>query len=394
MSREQLVDIARRSLAHRAAGTQDQAGGVHTVPASNYFDPDRWRVEMDNVFLRLPLVVAGSCELPNTGDYLAGEIVDTPFLLIRGSDGEVRAFLNMCSHRGSVIAKEGTGNTRRHTCPYHAWTYDESGDLVGVLDAADFGEVDRSCNGLTALPCAERAGLIWIHLRPEAKIDIDTFLGGYGDLLEHLDFASCHPAGRQAIDGPNWKVAYDGYLDFYHLPILHKDTFGPQMSTKAQYDAWGPHQRVTSPERGNEKLLGVPEDEWEIEHLISGVWTIFPHVSIAAFDANGKVWMVSMLYPGSAPESSTTVQLFLHTRPPDDEQAEVMEQRLEFNRYVVGQEDYSTGLRLQKALQTGGKPVALFGRNEGGGQHFHRFLDQLLEVDDADLATFFKNRHS
>mgnify|MGYP001819865925 CR=1 FL=1 len=350
MSREQLVAIARRNLAHRRDGTQDQADAVLEVPVSNYFDHDRWQHEMDQVFGRLPLVVAASCELREPHSYVAGEIAGTPYLVTRGGDGELRAFYNMCSHRGAIVTPEGTGSARRHTCRYHAWSYDDRGQLVGILDADDFGEVDRSCLGLTPLACAERAGLVWIHRRDEPTIDIDTFLCGYADLLEHLGLAECHAVGRQSLSGPNWKIAYDGYLDFYHLPILHRDSFGPDMSTKAQYDAWGPHQRVTSPERGFEKVMDRPEEEWQVADLLSGVWTIFPHVSIAAFDANGKVYMVSLLAPGATPGESTTVQLFLHTRQPDDEQAEVMQSRMAFNHHVVQDEDYWMGRRVQHAL--------------------------------------------
>jgi phenylpropionate dioxygenase-like ring-hydroxylating dioxygenase large terminal subunit len=386
------MSIARRNLAHQAAGTQDQAAGVVEVPVENYIDHDRWRTEMDRVFRRLPLVVAASSELREPHAYIAGEVAGTPYLVTRGSDGRLRAFYNMCSHRGAVITPEGTGTARRHTCPYHAWTYDDTGDLVGILDADDFGEIDRSCFGLTPLACAERAGLIWLYLTDEPLVDIDTFLCGYGDMLEHHALDRCHAVGRQTVDGPNWKIAYDGYLDFYHLPILHKDTFGPEMSTKANYDAWGPHQRVTCPERGWERVAVLPEAEWSIADLIGGVWTIFPHVSIAGFAASGgaTLYMVSLLYPGDEPGTSTTTQLFLHTGAPDDDQLESATAQMRFNHHVVKNEDYATGLRLQRALRSGGKQVNLFGRNEDGGQRFHRMLGELLETDDADLVAFFE----
>jgi phenylpropionate dioxygenase-like ring-hydroxylating dioxygenase large terminal subunit len=387
-----LVSIARRNLAHLAAGTQDQAAGVVEVPVGNYVDHDRWRAEMDRVFRRLPLVVAASAELSEPHSYIAGEVAGTPYLVMRGDDGALRAFYNMCSHRGAVVTPAGTGTARRHACPYHAWTYDTTGALVGVLDADDVGDLDRSCLGLTPLACAERAGLIWLYPTGEPLVDIDTFLCGYGEMLEHHHFERCHVVGRQTIDGPNWKVAYDGYLDFYHLPILHKDSFGPQMSTKASYDAWGPHQRVTCPERGWESIAGSPEDKWPIDDLIGGVWTIFPHVSVAGFAAatGGTVYMVSILYPGDEPGSSTTTQLFLHTETLDDGVREAAEGQMRFNHHVVENEDYATGLRLQRALRSGGKRVTLFGRNEGGGQRFHAFLGELLEVEDTDLATFFE----
>ena len=391
MSREQLVRIARRGVEHANAGTQDQMPGTLEVPVGNYYEPERWQREMDRVFGRLPLVVGASSEFTESGAYRSLWIGDTPILISRVDDGELRAFVNMCSHRGAVVTEEGEGVSRRHSCPYHAWVYDTKGDLVGVLDAEDFGEIDRDCLGLTRLACAERAGLVWVWLTGDPAIDIDTFLCGYGEMLEYLGLADCHVAGRQAIDGPNWKVAYDGYLDLYHLPVLHRNTFGPDYGNKAIYDSWGPHQRVTGPGRHFEKMGEKPEDEWTIDEMVGGVWTIFPHVSIASFDANGKVYMVSQLYPGTEPGTSKTTQMFLHTEPSDDAQVEEMTKVMAFLHHVVEDEDYYTGLRIQKALQTGAKKVNIFGKNEGGGQRFHTFVDRLLEVDDADLPAFFKN---
>jgi nitrite reductase/ring-hydroxylating ferredoxin subunit len=390
MSREQLVSIARRGVAHVENDTQDLAPGVHQVPVTNYFDADRWQLEMARVFRRLPLVLGVSSELREPYAYQALEVAGMPVLITRGADGQIRAFVNMCSHRGAIIAEDGVGSARRHTCPYHAWSYDVTGALVGVLDADDFGDIDRSCLGLTPLPAAERAGLIWVTLSTEPVIDIDTFLCGYDEMLTHLGFEDCHVVGRQWLDGPNWKVAYDGYLDYYHLPILHRDSFGPDMSTKALYDAWGPHQRVTAPDRHYEPLVGREPDDWAMSELIGGVWTIFPHVSIASFDAAGKVYMVSQLFPGDTPDTSRTLQTFLHTLEPDDTIREAMVERMAFNYGVVNDEDYYTGKRIQRALRTGAKKVNMFGRNEGGGQRFHTFLDEVLTTDDADLPALFK----
>ena len=232
--------------------------------------------------------------------------------------------------------------------------------------------------------------MIWVTLNTNPVVDIDTFLCGYGEMLEFLGLADCHVVGRQVIEGPNWKVAYDGYLDLYHLPILHRNTFGPEGGGHAVYDSWGPHQRATRPDVYFSKLEGRDEKDWLISELVGGVWTIFPHVSIAGFDANGKVYMLSQLFPGATPGSSTTIQTFLHTEPPDEEQADVVKKQMDFLRIVVGDEDYFTGLRLQKALQTGMKDFVNFGLNEGGGQRFHQFLKELLNKTDDEVAAFFK----
>ncbi len=389
MPDKRLLDMARRNAAHVKAGTINQTADVLRVPAPHYYDPEHWRLEMERVFKRLPLVLAFSIELAEPGAYKAMDAAGTPVLLTRGADRELRAFVNMRSHRGSIVVPEGSGNARRFSCPYHAWTYDSQGKLVGITDRKDFGELDTSCLGLTPLPVAERAGLIFAVLTPGAALDIDAFLCGYDEMLAQLGFEECHLVGRQSIAGPNWKVAYDGYLDFYHLPILHRESFGKDIPNKALYDAWGPHQRVSMPYPG---YASRPEEEWEHEALISGVWTIFPHVSIASFDAGGKLYMVSQLFPGDTVGESVTVQHFLASSEPDEERMKLVAQQMEFLRHVVTNEDYYTGLRIQRAAKTGAKSEFLFGRNEGGGQRFHRWLAALLEADDADLPALFARR--
>ncbi len=390
MSRERLIEMTRHSIEHAKAGTLEQEPDVFRVPASNYTDPERWRREMDGIFKRLPLVLATTAELREPGSYKAMQVLGVPVLIARAPDGALRTFVNMCSHRGAVIMPEGNGKARRFICPYHAWTYDEKGALVGILSAKDFGEVDKSCLGLTALPVAERAGLVWVCVDPESKLDIDTFLCGYDEMLAHFGFADWHVVSRRQVDGPNWKIAYDGYLDLYHLPILHKDTFGPNFPNQAHYYAWGPHQRVSSPHPGLVALADQPEDAWPETVLTGGVWTIFPHVSIATFDVGGRGVLLSQLFPGETPLSSVTVQTYLMAEEPSDEQREAAEKQVDLLEYVVREEDYATGLRQQRALLTGVRKELLFGRNEGGGHRFHRWVERLIAASDDELAGLFE----
>ena len=383
MSREQLVAAARRNLAHSQNGTVPLEPEIKRVPARNYYDPQRWQLEMDRVFRRLPLVLGFSCEMPDAHSYKALDVMGTPVLLTRGDDGVVRSFVNMCSHRGAIVVEEGAGTGRRFACPYHAWTYDQRGELVGMLDKANFGEIDMSCHGLTSLPVAERAGIIFGGITPGMPFDIDAFLCGYDSMLEHIGLAGCTFVGRQMVEGPNWKLAYDGYLDFYHLPILHKDTFGPTYNNKTINDAWGPHQRNVQPDERILALADMPEDEWPTSKLTGGVWTIFPHVSIAGFDAGGRLFMISQLFPGDTPETSITVQNFLSTFEPNDEQRSKIDKQMDFLMHVVRDEDYYTGKRIQRAVKTGAKTEFVFGRNEGPCQRFHGWVDDLVAAPDA-----------
>ena len=391
MSREKIIELTRSHVEIMKSGELPLADDVFRIPVTNYFDPDRWEAEMDLIFKRLPLVLGFSVEIPKAGDYKAMEVAGVPLILVRGRDGVVRGFVNMCSHRGAQLVDVGNRNTRSFSCPYHAWTYNLTGDLVAILDDQDFGEVDTSCMGLTPLNVEERVGIVWGSVTPGVELHLDEFLAGYDDLLDNHGLADCVLVGQQTIEGPNWKVAYDGYLDFYHLPILHKDTFGPEYNNKSLFDHWGPHQRVQGPDHRIMDLMDIPEEEWSQTRLVSGVWTIFPHISVASFDAGGHIFMISQLFPGSDPDTSVTHQNFLATFEPDEEQKLQIEKQMEFLRYVVAEEDYYTGNRIQKTVKTGAKSHFVFGRNEEGCQRFHRWTDALLAAEsEEDLLLLYK----
>jgi carnitine monooxygenase subunit len=391
MSREKLVAMAERTIAHNKAGTVHLTESVTTIPASNYFDPERWQREVDMIFKRVPLLLAMTAEIKEVNTYKAIDVVGMPVLISRGADGIARAFVNMCSHRGAQLVDPGVGTARRFACPYHNWTYNQEGDLVGIFKQDDFGQLDTSCLGLTQLPIAERAGLIWVTLSPDSKLDFDAFFAGYDEMLEFCDFASMNHFGTRILAGPNWKISFDGYVDFYHLPILHKNTFGPDMSPDALFHRVGPHQRVTGP-RGNwAKLEGRPTSEWPESVLTGGVWSVFPHGSIAGFEIEGhKIYQVARVFPGATADESVTYLDFISTAPKTDEFIEAANKQIAFLENVVRDEDYATGLKIQRTVKTGAKKVLHFGRNEGGAQYVHGWLDALLVTSDEDLNELFR----
>ena len=389
LDRSELEAMVRAGMVHAKAHTIDKAAGVLKLPAKNYYEPAIFELEVSRIFHRVPLLLAATAEMPDPGDFKTMTAAGVPLLISRGQDGEVRAFINSCSHRGTAVAMEPTGNARRFVCPYHGWTFSQKGELMGIASADDFGEIDRSCYGLTPLRVTERAGLIWGILDPKSTLSFDAFLAGYDRLLEHFGFKDWYFFSSRVIDGPNWKIAYDGYLDFYHLPVLHKNTFGEAMSNQANYYAWGPHQRVQAPTRDLEVFENTPAADWPIDAMLSGVWTIFPHVSIASFQGGGRAVMISQLLPGDVVGESTTTQIYLMEKAPDEAQAKEAHDQFEFLKFVVKEEDYATGFRQQIALKNGGRDHVLFGENEGGAQRFHTWVDQVIQTGDDQLEALF-----
>jgi nitrite reductase/ring-hydroxylating ferredoxin subunit len=384
-----IADFTRAGVTHGLAGTFELAPEIRQIPADKYTSTSLFETEMSRVFRRVPLLLAPSIELPKPGDFKTMDLAGVPILLIRGSDGIARAFINGCSHRGANVATEPCGNRKRFTCPYHGWTYGQKGELLAVASAQDFGELDRKQHGLKALPTAERAGLIFGILDPASSLDIDAFMSGFDAMLEAFNFKDWHLFGMRTFDGPNWKLAVDGYLDYYHLPVLHKDTFGSQVGNRALYRSWGPHQRLVAPDRAAQALGHLPESEWSDRFALIGVWMLFPGVSVASFDGGGRGAMIAQILPGETVGRSTTRQYYLMQDPPSAEQEEQAVAQFDLLERVVLTEDYATGFRQQHALAAGALENVMFGRNESGAPAFHDWVDRIIATKDADLNALF-----
>ena len=398
-ARHELVQVARDLFAHAEAGTTPLADDVLELPASEYTDATLFDREVLGIFRRVPLLLAASCEVAGTGDKKAIEIAGVPVVLVRGRDGVARAFLNVCTHRGAIVS-DGCGAAARLVCPYHGWTFDDRGALVGVPLRSDVGDVDSASRALRQFPVLERAGLIWAVLDPESTLDINGFLGVFGDMLDRFGFASWHVLGSRSMDGANWKLALDAHLDFYHLPVLHKATFGPDVSAKAFYYDWGPHQRLTRPaKRGGpavpeyadlfaQQHLG--EDAWTDEAMMLGEWIVYPNVSINSFYTGVRGVLISQIFPGATVDTSVTVQTYLVEHEPDDEARAAAEALFDFLGRVVGDEDLPTSFAQQRALGAGLLPSVCYGRNEGGVQRFHHWNERIITTDSSDLDALFQ----
>ena len=148
MDREALEhSLVRRLLDHIEHHTTDMAEDVYEVPADAYTSRAHFEEELEALFLGAPLVLCLSGSLPRPGTFRTVDLCGTPVLVTRDADGRVRAMANVCRHRGVRVA-DGGGQTRRLTCPFHAWVYDLEGKLVGVPTAEGFEGMCREDKGL------------------------------------------------------------------------------------------------------------------------------------------------------------------------------------------------------------------------------------------------------
>lgn len=371
-----FLSIARRLRDNVDRGLPDQTESVLSVPADEYRDAELWQREMHGIFLRVPLLVALSCDIPDVGDYVSFDLVERPLLIVRGDDGRARTFLNICRHRGARLTSEPWGNTRSFICPYHSWTYDREGGLVGLPERESFGE--PGVDGLIELACEERSGAIFAMLEPDANLDLDDWLGEMGESLDALRLDELHPYRKTTtLASPNWKLAADGYLDGYHIGYLHRESIGTRAITNRNtYDLLGPHVRVGFAHKRIGEIDAIPADELALENHMSLVHYVFPNVSMSG--GIGGSLMLSRLFPGPTVDRSTTVQHQYFRQPVEGEMiARAEEKRLVYEQ-VVRDEDCATVFGINDNLSAMADQDFLFGRNEPANQHLHQQIRALI----------------
>jgi phenylpropionate dioxygenase-like ring-hydroxylating dioxygenase large terminal subunit len=374
-------DLFRRVLAHAEAGTTDLAPDVMRIAASAYSDPAEFERERRRLFRETPQLVCLSCDLPEPGSFRLFEDTGVPIVVARGKDGAVRAFLNVCAHRGGKVVREDSGTASRWSCRYHGWTYDTAGKVVGVPSESFFcGKLgDR---GLTPVPAEERHGMVFVLPTPGATMDLDAHLGSFGEELERLQFGRSEPVMEEKFRSTsNWKFAMDTYLESYHLPTLHRDTFAHVFESNLfLLDSFGPHYRFTFPHKGLEQWIGRPEEEWPIDALPI-TYFLFPNVIIAvgSVSANGSSFTTHRLFPTSVGEMYASVRMYALTGVKSPEHRAEMEANFDKIKSAARDEDYSVTGESWKglaALPPGSEFV--LGRHEIGVQMFHRNIDRAM----------------
>ena len=194
-----------------------------TIPASWYVDPRVERLERQTVFSRNWQMVARSGQVAAPGEFVTAELAGEPLVVVRGSDGVLRAFFNVCRHHAAAVETRAEGKTHLLRCPYHGWTYSLQGELKGTPDFQGVCEFDRSQNGLVPVAAAEWEGFVFVRLSPEGP-DLAASLGPLVEQFRPMNLSGLHFVERRryAFDC-NWKVFVDNYLDGgYHVPHLHR----------------------------------------------------------------------------------------------------------------------------------------------------------------------------
>ena len=376
-NRKKMIHLAKRLLTHNLNGTTDQADAIMVKSVSDYTDKEIIQNQVDVIFNNYPLPLALTIELPQKGTYKTLDVLNTPILLTRSSDGVVRAFINVCKHRGAPVCEKGKGKKTKFSCTYHGWTYDNRGKLINIFQSDTFGDIDKTKIKLTELFCEERSGFIWVCINPDSKPNLSNWLAGFDKEINEIGLDSWYLYEQRILDGPSWKICWDGYLDGYHHHMVHPETVGKNTIVNLiAHDTYGPHQRFAFGKKNINELQKVDEVNWEPEEYIRLIHSGFPNLSISAI--LNQFCLVSMIYPTKDLEKTITIQNILSlNKPYTKEEIKAAEEFSELTLKAVKDEDYIMNFKIQDGINSKGNDKFMFGKNEPIQQHYHNWIDKL-----------------
>jgi phenylpropionate dioxygenase-like ring-hydroxylating dioxygenase large terminal subunit len=214
MPSERFQPVSREQL---------EAIGTDPIPAGAYYKSDYFELEREAIFCKTWLQIGHICEIPEPGNFMVRpvEIANASILITHTRDGEIKAFHNVCTHRGTQLVDEAEGNRATFSCPYHRWTFSNEGDLLSAPDFERF-YIDKSQCSLSEVAVDICAGLIFINLDKNPAQGLREFLGPLAERLETLPVARATRFSEYVYEvDANWKITYDNFQENYHLRFIH-----------------------------------------------------------------------------------------------------------------------------------------------------------------------------
>jgi phenylpropionate dioxygenase-like ring-hydroxylating dioxygenase large terminal subunit len=234
---------------------QVSAIGTGPVPTLPFYDEEYFRLEREAVFKRVWLHIGRESELERPGQFILRqiEIANVSVLIARGHDEKLRAFYNVCTHRGTELVREQRGETGSFSCRYHNWTFRLDGSLRSVPDAENFFDLDLAKCGLREIALDVCAGFVFINLSPFPEQTLRDYLGEWAVRLEGLGLSANSVFSEYVYDVKgNWKTTYNNFQEVYHSRAVHLNSIGASGMTAenpfgypTRYDFSGLHGNKT-----------------------------------------------------------------------------------------------------------------------------------------------------
>jgi phenylpropionate dioxygenase-like ring-hydroxylating dioxygenase large terminal subunit len=375
-----------------------------------------WFEREGEVFGRVWLNIAESAELPKAGDWIVRDVIcrSVSVLIVRGQDMKIRAFHNICLHRGMKLVWGTAGHGGKFSCPYHAWMYSAEGVVTNIPDAACFPYAKKGESQLTSVACDVWEGFVFINLDPAPQQSLVEYLGPASEALKDAPFDQ-YPTRVRAISriGANWKLGVEAQSESYHAAALHGRTVAKMLASKdnplvhnLSSQALGPHRSQSIPFNpefvpsngrlvqrfaltnavpmvfGNDATTGKSvsfADQPGVNGTGSNVWSneqfaIYPHF-VLHVSMGG--WFYHRFWP--VDEQTTNWEVVYHFRPVSSLRESFSNQYLyAFNRDTLTEDNVA--IEQQQPLLRSGYASIQFGTQEMTCRHFAAVNTAVVEA--------------
>ena len=396
MRKEEQLRLLKGLMNHLDAKTNIDAGGIIRTPAETYTSSERFEREWDTFFLNHPQIIGMSGDLPKPDTFMTTEDFGVPVLATRNSSGEFKAYANVCSHRGVIVEDVKRGEKSKFSCPFHGWTYNNEGALIGYPKSDQFGKIDKDCYGLKELPALEKFGFLWVHPSQDGKIELDDLLGK--DLMEEFsswNFQDLTFANEEEYQTEmNWKLAIDTFGETYHFSVLHKDSLFQSFHGNCQmFDSFNRNGRLILCKRTIDEMRKLPESDWDICSGSLPVYYLFPNI-IFLPTPEGAFLVKEYPAENSPHKSFSKISFYFYPHVLEHIKElektgingkELLEEQYGGFASVIRDEDYVVAASSHRGLRTGTLDYLTFGKNEPALHHYHNTYRQALGLQSLPL---------
>ena len=402
MQKEEQVRLLKGLINYLETGTNVDAGGIMQTPTDTYTSEERFSEEWNKFFRDYPQIVGMTGDLAEPGTFFTREDFGIPLLATRDEKGKFRAFANVCAHRGVVVENEKKGKKTKFSCPFHGWTYDNSGKLIGFPKPDHFGDIDKTCYGLTELPCMEQYGFLWVHPNPKGEIDLNNLFGS--KLMEEFEswgFQNLVLTNEEEyVTEMNWKLAIDTFGETYHFPTLHRNTLFNNFHGNVQmFDTFERNARLTLCLREIDNMKKDPEENWHICRGAFPVYFLFPNTILNVSDT-GIILVREYPLDMSPHRSVSKVSFYFWPKVIDylkenkivldKTEGKPLQDGVDGNPYlgfgaIIRDEDYVVAAASHKGIKSGAIDYLTFGKNELALHHYHNTYREALDLEPLPL---------
>lgn len=370
-----LLDQKSTTLAEKA----------HQSPVDRYTDPVRFDQEVQAIHQVLPTAYLHSSELPEEHHFRTVQTHVGAVLFTRGEDGQVRAFHNVCRHRGAQVESRSSGCAKAFSCPYHAWRYSNEGQLLSVpFEQTSFPGLDKASHGLKPLYCVEAFGFVWLcasaSSQDAADRQVKEHLEAVADDLTWLRLDQLHVFEKHSRRWQcNWKIVNEGGLETYHFKFAHKNTIGPYfLSNTCVTDQLGAHFRVVMPTERLKTLTEEPLDDVRLRDIAHIVYALAPQSTLLV-QKDHVDWI--RMVPVSVDETEIVITPLIPKSPEYLSETELGHWRRNFEISVATlDEDFELGQSIHAGMASGANQSLTFGRNEGALAAYNEWVEEQLRI--------------